>query len=158
MVAAFWCCRRMQLPNDVRQKFDSQTSTCPHKSWPTTISATPKTRLSNDSEDRLGKCDQKRISATSLFSAAFKRQGLLWTQEKFLCFLTAGFEFISVLVQLPVPKQIDDINRNYIKRARDNNNLWGSQTFLSVSSYLPRLFDEHHSNLHGRHHVRTAFK
>lgn len=112
----------------------------------------------NDSEDRLAKCDQKRVSATSLFSAAFKRHGLLWTQEKFLCFMAAGFEFISVLVQLPVPKQINDINRNYIKRARDNNNLWGSQTFLSVSSYLPRLFDEHHSNLHGRHHVRTAFE
>ena len=55
-------------------------------------------------------------------------------------------------------KQINDINQNYIKRARDNNNLWGSQTSLSVSSCLPRLFDEHHSNLRGRHHVKTAFK
>ena len=91
-------------------KYKRWIPTPQHKSEPTMISTTPKTPFSNDSEDRLGKCDQKRISATSLFSAAFKRQGLVWTQEKFLCFLVAGFEFISVLVQLPVPKTISMIS------------------------------------------------
>lgn len=87
-------------------------------------------------------------------------RGRVWCEHKRNSFVS-WLRVLSLSVFLSncqYRKQINDINRNYIKRASDNNNLWGFQTFLSVSSYLPRLFDELHSNLHERHHVRTAFK
>ena len=143
------CCRGVQSPNDVIRKIDSHTST--HKPGNNDLSTTT---VKINWESAIRKEFPLPVSSVQ------HSRGRVCCKHK-RRFFVSWLRVLTLSVFLSncqYRKQINDINRNYIKRATDNYNLWGSQTFPSVSSYLPRLFDGHHSNLHGRHHVRTAFK
>ena len=143
------CCRGVQSPNVVIRKIGSHTST--QKPGNNDLSTTT-VKINWESAIR-------KEFALPVSSVQHSRGRVCCKHKR--SFFVSWLRVLSLSVFLSncqYRKQINDINRNYIKRATDNYNLWGSQTFLSVSSYLPRLFDEHHSNLHGRHHVRTVFK